>query len=74
MLASTIAKVDTIGIPSSDTARSREFYVDTLGLRPDEHSWNEFWVGESCFSIWEPARFGGEFRAPVELDRPAPRG
>ena len=63
MLASTIAKVDTIGIPSSDTARSREFYVDTLGLRPDEHSWNEFWVGESCFSIWEPARFGGEFRA-----------
>jgi catechol 2,3-dioxygenase-like lactoylglutathione lyase family enzyme len=62
MLASTIAKVDTIGIPSSDTARSREFYVDTLGLRPDEHSWNEFWVGKSCFSIWEPARFGGEFR------------
>jgi catechol 2,3-dioxygenase-like lactoylglutathione lyase family enzyme len=62
MVASTIARVDTIGIPSSDTARSREFYVDTLGLRPDEHSWNEFWVGASCFSIWEPARFGGEFR------------
>jgi catechol 2,3-dioxygenase-like lactoylglutathione lyase family enzyme len=60
--AGGIARVDTIGIPSSDTARSREFYVDTLGLRPDEHSWNEFWVGESCFSIWEPARFDGEFR------------
>jgi len=60
--AGGIARVDTIGIPSSDTARSGEFYVDTLGLRPDEHSWNEFWVGESCFSIWEPARFGGEFR------------
>ena len=49
-----ISRVDTIGIPSSDTARSRDFYVETLGLRPDEHSWNEFWVGESCFSIWEP--------------------
>ena len=60
-MASTIAKVDTIGIPSTDTARSRAFYVETLGLRPDKRSWNEFWVGESCFSIWEPARFGAEF-------------
>jgi catechol 2,3-dioxygenase-like lactoylglutathione lyase family enzyme len=61
-LGSTISGVDTIGIPSSDGARSREFYVDTLGLRPDEHAWNEFWVGESCFSIWYPAQFGIEFR------------
>ena len=61
-MAGPIVGVDTIGIPSQDTARSREFYVGTLGLRPDEHSWNEFWVGESCFSIWEPERFGGEFR------------
>jgi len=61
-LGNAISRVDTIGIPSSDTARSREFYVDTLGFKPDEHSWNEFWVGESCFSIWEPARFGGDFR------------
>ncbi len=62
MLASAISGVDTIGIPSSDTKRSREFYVGTLGLRPDEHSWNEFWVGETCFAIWEPARFGAEFQ------------
>jgi catechol 2,3-dioxygenase-like lactoylglutathione lyase family enzyme len=54
--------VDTIGIPSSDGARSREFYVDTLGLRPDEHAWNEFWAGDSCFSIWYPTQFGIEFR------------
>jgi catechol 2,3-dioxygenase-like lactoylglutathione lyase family enzyme len=62
VLASAISKVDTIGIPSQDTKRSREFYVDTLGLRPDEHSWNEFWVGETCFAIWEPAQFGVEFQ------------
>ena len=61
-MANTISRVDTIGIPSSDTERARTFYVDTLGLRADEHASNEFWVGESCFSIWEPERFGGEFR------------
>jgi hypothetical protein len=46
-LASPITKVDTVGVPSQNTKRSREFYVDTLGLRPDEHAWNEFWVGET---------------------------
>jgi catechol 2,3-dioxygenase-like lactoylglutathione lyase family enzyme len=60
-LTSGISKVDTVGIPSRDTERSRGFYVDTLGLRPDERAWNEFWVGETCFAIWEPERFGGEF-------------
>ena len=58
----TISKVDTVGIPSTNTEQSRAFYVETLGLRPDERSWNEFWVGETCFAIWEPARFGGEFQ------------
>jgi predicted enzyme related to lactoylglutathione lyase len=61
-LVSPISKVDVVGIPSTDTARSREFYVETLGLEPDERSWNEFWVGGTCFAIWEPARLGGEFR------------
>jgi catechol 2,3-dioxygenase-like lactoylglutathione lyase family enzyme len=61
-LASRISRVDTVGIPSQDTARSREFYVDTLGLRPDENAWNEFWVGETCFAIWEPERFGEKFQ------------
>ena len=32
-MASPISKVDAIGIPSSDAERSREFYVETLGLR-----------------------------------------
>ncbi len=61
-MGSTIRKVDTVGIPSQDTERSRRFYVETLGLTPDERSWNEFWVGDTCFGIWEPARFGGEFQ------------
>jgi catechol 2,3-dioxygenase-like lactoylglutathione lyase family enzyme len=60
-LGSPIGKVDAVGIPSSDAERSRAFYVDTLGLQPDERARYEFWVGETCFGIWEPARFGGEF-------------
>jgi catechol 2,3-dioxygenase-like lactoylglutathione lyase family enzyme len=61
-LASPITKVDTVGVPSRDTERSRRFYVETLELRPDERSSNEFWVGDTCFAIWEPERFGIDFR------------
>jgi predicted enzyme related to lactoylglutathione lyase len=60
-LVSTITKVDTVGIPSQDSRRAIQFYVDTLGLRQDERSWNEFWVGDTCFAIWEPERFGMNF-------------
>ena len=62
MLGSTISKVDSVGIPTQDVARSRVFYVETLGLRPDENAWNEFWIGETCFAIWEPERFGAAFQ------------
>ena len=31
-----------------DTARSYDFYVNTLGLRPDEKGQSEFWVGDTC--------------------------
>ena len=56
-----ITKLDFVGVPSTDPDRSRAFYVDTLGLRPDESSRYEFWVGDTCFAIWEPARQGMEF-------------
>jgi catechol 2,3-dioxygenase-like lactoylglutathione lyase family enzyme len=56
-----ISRVDSIGIPSRDTERSRRFYVETLGLQPDDHAANEFWVGQTCFAIWEPERFGMTF-------------
>ena len=61
-MGSTISKVDTVGIPSRDGERSRRFYVETLGLRPDERAGNEFWVGDTCFSIWEPERAGMDFQ------------
>ena len=53
-----ITRLDFIAVPSTDAERSRAFYVDTLGLRPDDKSRFEFWVGETCFGIWEPAKMG----------------
>jgi catechol 2,3-dioxygenase-like lactoylglutathione lyase family enzyme len=58
-----ITGLDFIGIPSTDAERSRAFYVDTLGLRPDPKARFEFWVGETCFGIWEPERQGRPFAA-----------
>ena len=56
-----ISKLDFVGIPSTDADRSRAFYVETLGLRPDATGDSEFWIGEQCFGIYEPARYGMEF-------------
>ena len=56
-----ISKLDFLAVPSQDSERSRAFYVDTLGLRPDDKGQGEFWIGETCFGIYEPATFGMEF-------------
>jgi catechol 2,3-dioxygenase-like lactoylglutathione lyase family enzyme len=56
-----IAKLDFVAIPSQDSERSRSFYADTIGLRPDSHAQFELWAGDTCLAIWEPARFGMEF-------------
>jgi catechol 2,3-dioxygenase-like lactoylglutathione lyase family enzyme len=61
-LAGLISKVDVVGIPSSDPDRAREFYVETLGLRPDDNARYEFWAGDTCFAIWQPAQFGVEYQ------------
>jgi len=65
-----ISKLDFVGIPSQDAERSRAFYVDTLGLRPDDNGRFEFWVSATCFGIWEPASFGMAF-APQKNAHPA---
>jgi catechol 2,3-dioxygenase-like lactoylglutathione lyase family enzyme len=65
-----VSGVDFVGVPSWDAERSRRFYVETLGLRPDEHGRFEFWVGDTCFGIWEPERMGMEF-APQRNAHPA---
>jgi catechol 2,3-dioxygenase-like lactoylglutathione lyase family enzyme len=56
-----ISNLDFVAVPSRDAERSRSFYVDTLGLRPDSKGRFEFWVGETCFGIWEPEKLGVTF-------------
>jgi catechol 2,3-dioxygenase-like lactoylglutathione lyase family enzyme len=56
-----INNLDFVAVPSQDSDRTRAFYVDTLGLRPDDTAKYEFWVGETCLGIWEPARLGMPF-------------
>src|SRR5215210_3519963 len=60
-VAPMISSLDFVGVPSRDAERSRSFYVDTLGLRPDESGRFEFWAGDTCFGIWEPERLGMRF-------------
>jgi len=57
----TIEKLDFLAVPSTDVERSRTFYIETLGLRPDERAPFDFWVGETCFSIYQPTDYGMEF-------------
>ena len=61
VLASPVTGVDFVAVPSTDWKRSRAFYVDTLGLRPDETGESEFWIGNTCFGIYEPSQYGMEF-------------
>jgi catechol 2,3-dioxygenase-like lactoylglutathione lyase family enzyme len=56
-----ITGLDFVAIPSRDAERARSFYVDTLGLRPDDKAHFEVWVGTTCIGIWEPDRLGGKF-------------
>src|ERR1044072_4627102 len=65
-----INKLDFIGVPTQDPDRSRKFYVETLGLRPDDKAEYEFWVGDTCFGIWQPEKQGMPF-APSKNAHPA---
>ncbi len=56
-----ITKLDFVAIPSQDAERSRGFYVDTLGLKADEHARFEAWLGDTCLGIWEPEKVGMPF-------------
>ena len=56
-----ISSLDFVAIPSQDPERSRAFYVETLGLRPDDKARFEVWAGETCLAIWEPERLGWTF-------------
>ena len=69
-----ITSLDFVGIPSQDAERSRAFYVDTLGLRPDEHSRFEFWVGRHLLRHLGAGEARHALRPAEERAPGAPRG
>ena len=58
-----ITKLDFVAVPTRDPDRAREFYIETLGLREDDKARYEFWVGDTCFALWQPERLGQPFVA-----------
>lgn len=54
-------KLDFIGVPSTNSERTRRFYVETLGLKPDPKARFEFWVEQTCFASWEPGKMAFGF-------------
>lgn len=57
----TITSLDFVGIPTRDAERARAFYGETLGLRKDDNSDYEFWIGQTCLGIWRPEDQGMPF-------------
>jgi catechol 2,3-dioxygenase-like lactoylglutathione lyase family enzyme len=60
---SHIERLDFVGIPTQDLERSRSFYRDVLGMRPDPHAEWESWAGDTCFASWAPEQMGLPFIA-----------
>ena len=56
-----VERLDFVAVPSRDAAALRAFYMDVLGLRPDDNANFEVWIGDTCLGIWEPERVGLEF-------------
>lgn len=56
-----ITGLDFVGVPSRDPDMARAFYVDTLGLQPEEGADYEFRIGDTCCGIWEPEKAGMKF-------------
>jgi catechol 2,3-dioxygenase-like lactoylglutathione lyase family enzyme len=69
---SEIKRLDFLGIPSQDAERTRTFYREVLGLRPDSRAEWESWAGDTCFAIWEPEKMGMTFTA--QKGNPLPLG
>ena len=65
-----ITKVDFVGVPSTDSERARVLRRDARAAPGRARADFEFWAGETCFGIWEPAKFGMEF-APQKNAHPA---
>ena len=65
-----ITKLDFVGVPSTDADRSRAFYVETLGLRPDPNGRLRVLGRRDLLRDLGAGRLGMEF-APQKNAHPA---
>lgn len=56
-----ITSLDFVAVPSTNPDRTMAFYTETLGLKKDDKADYEFWIGDTCFGVWEPDKMGGSF-------------
>lgn len=59
-----INQIDFIGVPVRDMATAKQFYQETLGLKPIggiPDKWEEYDVGGATVSLWMPEAFGMPF-------------
>ena len=56
-----IERVDFVTVPTTDVARSRRFYGETLGLVNNPDTPDEFETTNVTLGLWEPARDGEPF-------------
>ncbi len=61
-----VEKVDFVSLQTQDAARSKQFYVETLGLPfdRDNPAGFEVWAGQVCLSVWDPSGAPGIDFAP----------
>ena len=53
----TVERIDFVSLPTDDIARSRSFYVETLGLPFDRDTPTGFEVtaGQVTLGVWDPS-------------------
>ena len=54
-----ITKLDFIGVPSTDASAAAPSTSTPSACARTRNARFEFWVGETCFGIWEPQRIFG---------------
>ena len=61
-----ITKLDFVAVPSQDGSARARSTSTRWACGPTTTATIEFWVGETCFGIWEPARYGHGVRPAAE--------
>ncbi len=60
-----VERVDFVNIATRDAERSRAWYRDAFGLKPDPNNPDELIAGQVTLTFWEPEKEGIDFRPSI---------